>query len=148
MLYKLTKKDVYRNDIERTMKAWMPGGSVDYTPAGLAFRTPWGPLRYTGTDRQTHNQTDRHTRAHTHTHTHTHTQYIHAHSHTHARTHAYTHRHTHAHARTHTHIHTHTHTLTHTHKQTGCSYLAAWWGRVGGSSPNPITKLRPESPSM
>ncbi|KAK7463187.1 hypothetical protein BaRGS_00038246, partial [Batillaria attramentaria] len=46
LLFKLTGKDKYRYQIERTMRDWMPGGSVDYTPAGLAFRIPWGPLRY------------------------------------------------------------------------------------------------------
>ncbi|XP_076451420.1 uncharacterized protein LOC143287344 [Babylonia areolata] len=46
LLYMATKKNVYREDIERTLKAWMPGGSVDYTPKGLAFRESWGPLRY------------------------------------------------------------------------------------------------------
>lgn len=48
VLYALTKKEKYRFDIERTMRAWMPGGSVQYTPGGLAFRAYWGPLRYTG----------------------------------------------------------------------------------------------------
>ncbi|XP_050412036.2 endoglucanase A [Patella vulgata] len=47
LLYTLTKQDKYREDIESTIKDWMPGGSVQYTPKGLAYRLRWGSLRYT-----------------------------------------------------------------------------------------------------
>lgn len=50
LLYNMTKKDVYRQDIEATFTNWMPGGSgsdaVPYSPKGLAFRLQWGSLRY------------------------------------------------------------------------------------------------------
>ncbi|KAK3102082.1 hypothetical protein FSP39_008602 [Pinctada imbricata] len=46
MLYRLTKKDIYKNDIEATFTDWMPGGTVPYTPKGLAYRLQWAPLRY------------------------------------------------------------------------------------------------------
>ncbi|XP_060590585.1 endoglucanase E-4-like [Ruditapes philippinarum] len=47
LLYKLTKKDVYKNDIEATFKSWLPNGTVPYTPKGFAFRNKWGSLRHT-----------------------------------------------------------------------------------------------------
>ncbi|ESO99345.1 hypothetical protein LOTGIDRAFT_158430 [Lottia gigantea] len=43
---KSNDKGVYLQDIKATMKAWMPGGSVPYTPKCLAFRLQWGALRY------------------------------------------------------------------------------------------------------
>ncbi|ESO99300.1 hypothetical protein LOTGIDRAFT_113614 [Lottia gigantea] len=46
LLYKLTKKDIYKKDIEATFQDWMPGGGIPYTPKGLAFRLKWGALRY------------------------------------------------------------------------------------------------------
>ncbi|XP_021363495.1 uncharacterized protein LOC110456829 isoform X1 [Mizuhopecten yessoensis] len=46
LLYELTGKDVYLQDIETTFTEWMPGGTVPYTPKGLAFRLQWGALRY------------------------------------------------------------------------------------------------------
>ncbi|XP_064604141.1 endoglucanase 4-like [Liolophura sinensis] len=46
LLYKFTKKDTYKQDIVQTYKDWMPGGSITYTPKGLAWRLEWGPLRY------------------------------------------------------------------------------------------------------
>lgn len=45
----MTGKDIYKNDIEATFSDWMPGGSVPYSPKGLAFRSQWGSLRYTCT---------------------------------------------------------------------------------------------------
>jgi hypothetical protein len=39
-----------KQDLELTMKNWMPGGTgsdaLPYTPKGLAFRLQWGSLRY------------------------------------------------------------------------------------------------------
>ncbi|KAK6177037.1 hypothetical protein SNE40_015225 [Patella caerulea] len=46
LLYEATKKDIYKQDMVATMTAWMPGGSVPYTPKCLAFRLQWGALRY------------------------------------------------------------------------------------------------------
>lgn len=50
LLYDITKKDMYKQDLELTMKNWMPGGTgsdaLPYTPKGLAFRLQWGSLRY------------------------------------------------------------------------------------------------------
>jgi hypothetical protein len=42
----MTGKDIYKNDIEATFKDWMPGGSIPYSPKGMAFRSQWGALRY------------------------------------------------------------------------------------------------------
>lgn len=42
----MTGKDIYKNDIEATFNDWMPGGSVPYSPKGMAFRSQWGALRY------------------------------------------------------------------------------------------------------
>ncbi|XP_071145715.1 endoglucanase G-like [Mytilus edulis] len=50
LLYNITKKDIYKQDLELTFKNWMPGGTggdaLPYTPKGLAFRLQWGSLRY------------------------------------------------------------------------------------------------------
>ncbi|XP_055958520.1 endoglucanase E-4-like [Patella vulgata] len=46
LLYEITKKDMYKQDIIATMKAWMPGGHLPYSPKCLAFRLTWGALRY------------------------------------------------------------------------------------------------------
>ena len=54
LLYKFTGKDAYKTDIEQTFKDWMPGGTVPYTPGGLAFRLQWGALRYSGTYYEVH----------------------------------------------------------------------------------------------
>lgn len=45
-MYEETGKDKYKQDIEATFQDWMPGGSVPYSPKGLAFRSQWGSLRY------------------------------------------------------------------------------------------------------
>ncbi|CAC5367752.1 E3.2.1.4 [Mytilus coruscus] len=46
----ITKKDVYKQDIETTFGNWLPGATgpsaVPYTPKGLAYRTKWGSLRH------------------------------------------------------------------------------------------------------
>ncbi|XP_061163624.1 endoglucanase 4-like [Saccostrea echinata] len=47
LLYNMTGKDIYKNDIEATFNDWMPGGSIPYSPKGMAFRSQWGALRYT-----------------------------------------------------------------------------------------------------
>ncbi|CAL1538530.1 unnamed protein product [Lymnaea stagnalis] len=46
MLYKLTKKEIYKTAVEGSYKFWFPGGSIPYTPKGLAYRLQWGSLRY------------------------------------------------------------------------------------------------------
>lgn len=46
LLFELTKEAKYKNNVEAFMQSWMPGGSVPYTPCGLAFRIKWGSLRY------------------------------------------------------------------------------------------------------
>ncbi|XP_052760105.1 endoglucanase F-like [Mya arenaria] len=46
LLYKVTKKDIYKTDLEATFTDWMPGGTIPYTPNGLAFRSQWGSNRY------------------------------------------------------------------------------------------------------
>ncbi|XP_013069522.2 endoglucanase 4 [Biomphalaria glabrata] len=46
LLYKLTKKDRYKTAVEGSYKMWFPGGSISYTPKGLAYRLQWGSLRY------------------------------------------------------------------------------------------------------
>ncbi|XP_055958362.1 endoglucanase A-like [Patella vulgata] len=46
LLYKFTKKDIYKQAVEGTFKYWMPGGTIKYTPKGLAWRLQWGSLRY------------------------------------------------------------------------------------------------------
>lgn len=46
MLYNLTGNQKYRQDIETTFNDWMPGGSIPYSPKGMAFRLQWGALRY------------------------------------------------------------------------------------------------------
>ena len=48
LLYKFTHKAAYKRDIEATLSSWMPGGSVPYTPGGMAYRLQWGALRYAG----------------------------------------------------------------------------------------------------
>ncbi|XP_028403983.1 uncharacterized protein LOC114526577 isoform X2 [Dendronephthya gigantea] len=46
LMYDLTGKDMYRQYIERSLNEWLPGGSVQYTPKGLAWRIKWGANRY------------------------------------------------------------------------------------------------------
>ncbi|KAH9500830.1 hypothetical protein Btru_073121, partial [Bulinus truncatus] len=44
LLYKITKDDKYKTAVEGTFKYWFPGGSVQYTPKGLARPTERGGL--------------------------------------------------------------------------------------------------------
>lgn len=46
MLAQETGKSVYRNDVERWLNYWQPGGGMTYTPGGLAWSGQWGSLRY------------------------------------------------------------------------------------------------------
>uniref|UniRef100_A0A2C9JJ67 Endoglucanase n=1 Tax=Biomphalaria glabrata TaxID=6526 RepID=A0A2C9JJ67_BIOGL len=46
LLYNITKKDKYKAAVEGSYKMWFPGGSIPYTPKGLAYRLQWGSLRY------------------------------------------------------------------------------------------------------
>ncbi|KAH3862175.1 hypothetical protein DPMN_025141, partial [Dreissena polymorpha] len=46
LLYKVTQKAQYKTDIIATFADWMPGGSIPYTPKGLAYRSQWGSNRY------------------------------------------------------------------------------------------------------
>ncbi|XP_055879857.1 endoglucanase A-like [Biomphalaria glabrata] len=39
LLYKLTKDDKYKTAVEDTFHYWFPGGSIPYTPKGLAHRS-------------------------------------------------------------------------------------------------------------
>jgi len=48
LLYKFTGNDVYKADVEATFTDWLPGGSLPYSPGGMAYRLQWGALRYTG----------------------------------------------------------------------------------------------------
>ncbi|KAI8795233.1 endo-beta-1,4-glucanase, partial [Biomphalaria glabrata] len=47
LLYKLTKDKKYLLDIEKMFYHWLPGGTIHYTPKGLAYKDGWGTLRYT-----------------------------------------------------------------------------------------------------
>ncbi|KAH3741117.1 endoglucanase E-4-like [Dreissena polymorpha] len=46
LLYEATKDNRYKNDIERFIHSFMPGGSVPMTPCGLTYRYYWGSNRY------------------------------------------------------------------------------------------------------
>ena len=46
LMYDLTRQQKYKNLIERSLQQWLPGGSVSYTPKGLAWRIRWGSNRY------------------------------------------------------------------------------------------------------
>ena len=46
LMYKLTDKDNYREWIQSSLREWLSGGSVQYTPKGLAWRIKWGANRY------------------------------------------------------------------------------------------------------
>jgi len=48
LLYEETNDDQYKNEVQGFMRDWMPGGSVPYTPCGLAWRDKWGANRYAG----------------------------------------------------------------------------------------------------
>ncbi|MEE2971615.1 MAG: glycoside hydrolase family 9 protein, partial [Planctomycetota bacterium] len=46
LLTYLTGDDLYRSRIEQNLDNWLPGGSIRYTPGGLAWLDTWGSLRY------------------------------------------------------------------------------------------------------
>ena len=46
MLAQLTEKKSYEAAIKSWLDSWLPGGSVTYTPKGLAWRIKWGSNRY------------------------------------------------------------------------------------------------------
>ena len=46
LLAKLTGKKSYEAAIQSSLDSWLPGGSVTYTPKGLAWRLQWGSNRY------------------------------------------------------------------------------------------------------
>ncbi|XP_046580083.1 LOW QUALITY PROTEIN: endoglucanase E-4-like [Haliotis rubra] len=46
MLYELTNDASYKTEVESFLTSWRPGGTVTYSPCGLAFRSKWGSLRY------------------------------------------------------------------------------------------------------
>nr|ABO26609.1 endo 1,4- beta D- glucanase 2 [Haliotis discus discus] len=46
MLYDMTRDVTYRTEVQRFLTSWKPGGSLPYTPCGMAFRSKWGSLRY------------------------------------------------------------------------------------------------------
>ncbi|PVD35339.1 hypothetical protein C0Q70_02299 [Pomacea canaliculata] len=48
LLYELTSKDVYKQEIISTMTSWTKAGGMTYTPKCLAWRLEWGSLRYAG----------------------------------------------------------------------------------------------------
>jgi len=48
LLYKLTSNSSYKADVEQTFVDWFPGGELEYSPGGMAYRLQWGALRYTG----------------------------------------------------------------------------------------------------
>ncbi|XP_069111328.1 endoglucanase E-4-like [Argopecten irradians] len=46
LFYNITGEQKYKDNIEATFTGWLPGGTVPYSPKGLAFRSQWGSLRY------------------------------------------------------------------------------------------------------
>ena len=48
MLAIITQEQSYKDAVESFLRSWMPGGSVPYTPGGLAHRNDWGALQYAG----------------------------------------------------------------------------------------------------
>ncbi|CAG5114571.1 unnamed protein product [Candidula unifasciata] len=46
LLYEETKTSSYRDAVTGFLQTWLPGGSVAYTPCGLAWRDQWGTTRY------------------------------------------------------------------------------------------------------
>ncbi|KAK3744428.1 hypothetical protein QZH41_003163 [Actinostola sp. cb2023] len=46
LLAEITGKTSYKTDVETSLDSWLPGKDVTYTPKGLAWRTQWGPNRY------------------------------------------------------------------------------------------------------
>ncbi|EGG23967.1 putative glycoside hydrolase [Cavenderia fasciculata] len=46
LMSKITNDTSYAKDAATFLDGWMPGGSVPYTPGGLAWLMEWGPNRY------------------------------------------------------------------------------------------------------
>ena len=46
LLWNMTSSATYGNWMQQYITAWLPGGSVPYTPGGLAYIQPWGPLSF------------------------------------------------------------------------------------------------------
>ncbi|XP_048582488.1 endoglucanase A isoform X2 [Nematostella vectensis] len=46
LLAQITGESSFVNAAQASLNAWMPGGSVTYTPKGLAWRAEWGANRY------------------------------------------------------------------------------------------------------
>ena len=44
----MTGETTYKHAVRNFINSWLSGGSVTYTPKGLAWRDKWGPLRYSG----------------------------------------------------------------------------------------------------
>ncbi len=42
----ITGKDIYKQDAERHLDFWQPGGGINYSPGGQAHLTQWGSLRH------------------------------------------------------------------------------------------------------
>ncbi|KAH9505669.1 hypothetical protein Btru_055467 [Bulinus truncatus] len=45
ILYEETKNNTYRSTVLNYFNSWFPGGSMKYTPCGLAWAMKWGSLR-------------------------------------------------------------------------------------------------------
>ncbi|KAH9505663.1 hypothetical protein Btru_055446 [Bulinus truncatus] len=45
LLYEETGESQYESALLNYLNTWLPGGTVDYTPCGLAWRFKWGSLR-------------------------------------------------------------------------------------------------------
>nr|BAU45388.1 endo-1,4-beta-glucanase [Bellamya sp. UM-2014] len=48
LLFEETNDAAYRTEVEGFFQGWLPGGSITYTPCGLAWRDKWGANRYAG----------------------------------------------------------------------------------------------------
>ncbi|KAH9505665.1 hypothetical protein Btru_055449 [Bulinus truncatus] len=48
LMYEETKENQYKDLVTAYFHDWMPGGSVAYTPCGLAWRDKWGSNSYAG----------------------------------------------------------------------------------------------------
>ena len=48
LLYEADGSETYANDLRQFLQKWFPGGSMPYTPKGLAWGAQWGPNRYAG----------------------------------------------------------------------------------------------------
>ncbi|KAL3861625.1 hypothetical protein ACJMK2_007650 [Sinanodonta woodiana] len=48
LLYEITQDASYKNDVIGFIRSYKPGGGINYTPCGLAYRDQWGANRYAG----------------------------------------------------------------------------------------------------